>query len=218
MIDKWTDEAPAAALARSEAGLQELVNGAKTADDRALEIASELEELWLQLAPHKTADDFETEIHGPFDNDRCSVEALEEQYVSLNDDAGRDLSSWPLIELPIRIAYGCTYAASLAHACNAADMAWNYVERASFWHGTSLAFARAGSLAGKPSVSDIARAAAHARNSENRAIKASAFEWLDEHFNECKSKDDAAERLIKIVPVAFRTARRYVTQWHLSRH
>ncbi|MET3229969.1 UNVERIFIED_ORG: hypothetical protein ABIC54_002154 [Burkholderia sp. 1263] len=219
MSDDWNDEAQAAARARYEAEFQELVDSAKTADERALEIASELEELWLELAPQKTADDFETEIHEPFDYDRCSVEDLEEQYAGLAEDAVRDLQTWPLIELPIRIAYGYAYTARLAHLSNAVDMAWNYVERASFWQGMSIAFARVGSkLAGKPSISDVARAAAHVRNSENRAIKESAFEWLNEHFDECKSKDDAAERLTKIVPVAFRTARRYVTQWHLSRH
>lgn len=218
MTDDWKIEQPEDAGARAEAEYQEMVDSAKTAEVRALEIASELEELWLALAPEKTADDFETEIHGPFDYDQCSVEELEEQYARLSENAARDMPMWPHIELPIRIAYGCTYVARLAHLSNAIDMAWNYVERAAFWHGVSIAFARVGATTTTPSISEIARAAAHVRNSENRAIKESAFEWLDEHFLECKSKDDAAERLTKIVPVAFRTARRYVTQWSLSRH
>jgi len=219
MNDDWNEEAQAAARAQYEAEFQELVDNAKSADERALEIASELEELWLELAPQKTDVDFEAEIHDPFDYDRYSVEELEEQYACLTEEAAQNLPTWPLIELPIRIAYGHVYSARLSVACNANDLAWNSVEQAAFWQGMSIAFARVGSkLAGKPSVSDVARAAAHVRNSENRAIKESAFEWLSEHFDECKSKDDAAERLTKIVPVAFRTARRYVTQWHLSRH
>ncbi|AKM41356.1 hypothetical protein NL30_10735 [Burkholderia contaminans] len=147
------------------------------------------------------------------------MEELEEQYAALAEAANRDAPTWPLIEQLIRIAYGYVYSARLADLAHAPNLAWNNVERASFWLGMSLAFARiAAQAADRPSISDIARAAAHARNSENRAIKESAFEWLDEHFSECKSKDDAAERLTKIVPVAFRTARRYVTQWNLSRH
>ncbi|PAJ77317.1 hypothetical protein CJO71_30190 [Burkholderia ubonensis] len=219
MSDEWNDDARAAARTRYESEFQEMVDGAKSADERALEIASELEELWLAIAPQKSGDDFESEIHEPFDHDKHSVEELEEQYASLAEEAMRNQPAWPLIELPIRISYGYVYSARLAHLANVVDLAWNYVERASFWQGVSVAFARIGSkMADKPSVSDIARAAAHARNSENRAIKESAFEWLNEHFDKCKSKDDAAERLTRIVPVAFRTARRYVTQWHLSRH
>jgi hypothetical protein len=215
MSDDGADET----RTRHDAEYQELLGSAKNAGERALEIASEIEELWLNLAPKKTADDFEREIHEPFDYDQCSTEELEEEYSGLEQEDVRDMAAWPLIELPIRIAYGYTYLARLAYASDAHDMAWNYVEKASFWQGISLSFARIGSkIADMPSISDVARAAAHARNSENRAIKATAFEWLSEHFDECKSKDDAAERLTTIVPVAFRTARRYVTQWDLSRH
>jgi len=219
MSEERNSKEAAAARALHESGFQELADRAKTADERALEIASEIEELWLALSPQKTDIDFESEIHNPFDYGQYSVEELEEQYSSLAEAENQDAPTWPLIEQLIRIAYGHVYSARLADLAHEANLAWNSVERASFWLGMSLAFARIGAKAtDRPSISDIARAAAHARNSENRAIKESAFEWLDEHFGECKSKDDAAERLTKIVPVAFRTARRYVTQWNLSRH
>lgn len=65
--------------------------------------------------------------------------------------------------------------------------------------------------------SSKASKAAQARNAENRAIKREAFIWLDDNFESCASKDDAAEKLTRVVPVVFRTARRYVTDWHLSR-
>lgn len=219
MNDHRNDETPAEAPAQAEAEFQAMVNSAKSSDERALEIASELEELWLALAPHKSADDFEADVHDPFDYDQCSTEALEEQYADLSEGSAPELPTWQLIELHIRIAYGYAYTARLAHLSNAVDMAWNYVERASFWHGMSVAIARQDSrLAVEPSIGEVARNAAHARHAETRAIKQVAFEWLNEHFDDCKSKDDAAERLTKIVPLAFRTCRRYVSQWHLSRH
>lgn len=218
MSDDWNEEAQAAARDRHDAEWLEMIGKAKPADESALDIMSELEELWLALSPEKTADDFTAEIHEPFNTDDPDVDEMAAEYSDSTNADSRVLASWPLIESPIRIAYGYAYMACLAAASpDAIRMAWNAVEKASFWQGFTLGLVRVAGNSGA-SVSDIARKAAHARNAENRAIKSSAFEWLDEHLHECKSKDDAAEKLTKIVPVVFRTARRYVDQWHLSTH
>ncbi|HDR9101153.1 TPA: hypothetical protein QDB15_006011 [Burkholderia vietnamiensis] len=218
MNSEWDEKAQAEARARHDAEYQALIDGTETADERALEIASDLEEMWLGLQPGKTADDFEAEIHDPFDRDQWSVDEMEQEYSAFEGDM-REFTSWSVIELTLRIAYGHMYAARLAVACKAEEMAWNSVEEAAFWQGVCVTHLRMGARTGnKLSASDVARNAAHAKNAENRAIKASAFEWLNGNFETCSSKDDAARKLTKIVPVVFRTAQRYVSQWYLSRH
>lgn len=59
----------------------------------------------------------------------------------------------------------------------------------------------------------LAKAAAQARHSETRNMKADVFEWLDTHMVEFKSMDAAAQAIIKQQPVVFRTARDWVGEW-----
>jgi len=55
------------------------------------------------------------------------------------------------------------------------------------------------------------------RHRENRSVYEQACRWLDLHFNECKSKDEAAKNLMREVPMEFRTTRRYVDRWLKSK-
>jgi hypothetical protein len=201
-----------------ESDFNELLAEAKTPDQAGFELMAELEELWIAVAPNKSADDFETEIAAPF-HDEVDIEQLEEDFADVAGLDRRELGSWPLIERPILIAYGYAVMVRLASACRASDLAWGYVAKSSFWHGLSLGLARIGESANEPvTINAVAKKAAHARNAENRALMAFAFEWLDKHYAiDCKSMDHAAELLQKVVPVAFRTARRYVDKWNLSR-
>ncbi|MGD1323949.1 hypothetical protein ACNHE5_03170 [Pandoraea pnomenusa] len=220
MTDEWKTEPPEVAKARAEAEYQEMVGNARSAEESALELMCDLEELWLSVAPGKTSDDFANEVHRMFDYDDPDIEAMEAEYVETANSGGLTPGVWPSIDTPIRIAYGHAYIASLASISDGAtNMAFNEIQRASLWHGIAIGLSRTVTNGvEQPSIVDVARKAAHARNSENRAIKQSALDWLNEHFHECRSKDDAAERLTRIVPVAFRTARRYVSYWSLSRH
>lgn len=59
----------------------------------------------------------------------------------------------------------------------------------------------------------LAKAAAQARHSETRNMKAEVFEWLDAHMVEFKSMDAAAQTIIRLQPVVFRTARDWVGEW-----
>jgi hypothetical protein len=64
----------------------------------------------------------------------------------------------------------------------------------------------------RESVQGKARAAK--RHTENRAMKADVFKWLDDNFASCKSMDAAAEAMAgKLVPATFRTVRDWVTDW-----
>lgn len=58
------------------------------------------------------------------------------------------------------------------------------------------------------------RKGADAIHTENRAMKADVFKWLDDNFASCKSMDAAAEAMAgKLVPATFRTVRDWVTEW-----
>ncbi|WP_157654988.1 hypothetical protein [Burkholderia ubonensis] len=198
--------------------LADLERDAQKPGDRATEIMLELQELWLSMAPGKSEDDFENEVHNLFDYHDVEAAELESQYQAVAHVSKRELGAWPLIEIPIVIAYGYAYSANLASLAGLPTRACSQMGHASFWWGLAMGLARpAGDEEESPSISEIARRAAYARNTENRALKEAAFEWMSNHRNECKSKDDAAERLTKIVPVAFRTARRYVSEFDLSR-
>ncbi|MDP1742931.1 hypothetical protein [Polaromonas sp.] len=59
----------------------------------------------------------------------------------------------------------------------------------------------------------LAKAAAQARHTETRNMKADVFDWLDVHMTEFKSMDAAAQAIIKQQPVVFRTARDWVGDW-----
>jgi hypothetical protein len=61
--------------------------------------------------------------------------------------------------------------------------------------------------------SALAKAAAQARHSENREMKAEVFTWLDVNMPSYKSMDAAAQAIIRQQPIAFRTARDWVGDW-----
>lgn len=52
-----------------------------------------------------------------------------------------------------------------------------------------------------------------ARHAENRAIKESLRKWYEENKDKFSSKDKAAEEAIKQAPIAFRTARKWITEF-----
>ncbi|MBU7436773.1 hypothetical protein [Paraburkholderia fungorum] len=93
---------------------------------------------------------------------------------------------------------------AMAEACHA-------MHTAGYYYGAAV-----GVVGGQIANSSKASKAAHARNAENRAIKSEAFKWLAAHRHGFKSKEKAAEGLIRIEPIAFRTALRYVNEFDSS--
>ena len=70
---------------------------------------------------------------------------------------------------------------------------------------------RFGSLVRKDAARHSAAMKADKRHEENRSMKAEAFEWIDANSDQFKSLDSMAEAIAgKVVPVAFRTARKWV--------
>ena len=61
--------------------------------------------------------------------------------------------------------------------------------------------------------SALAKAAAQARHSENREMKAEVYVWLDANMASYKSMDAAAQSIIGQQPIVFRTARDWVGDW-----
>lgn len=63
-------------------------------------------------------------------------------------------------------------------------------------------------------VSEGAKSRAGKAHTENRAMKAKAFEWCDRHMASFKSLDAAAAEIAKSqMPITFRTARSWVGDW-----
>ena len=62
-------------------------------------------------------------------------------------------------------------------------------------------------------VSQKALRMALKRHSENHAMKADVFTWLDTNMPNFKSMDAAAQAVTKQQPIAFRTARDWVGEW-----
>lgn len=60
----------------------------------------------------------------------------------------------------------------------------------------------------------LAKRAATARHSENRAMKQQVFEWCDTNMADTPSMDTAASQVAGVVvPVAWRTVRDWMTEW-----
>ncbi|WP_287877869.1 hypothetical protein [Acidovorax sp.] len=60
----------------------------------------------------------------------------------------------------------------------------------------------------------IAVRGAAARHKENRAIKQDVFAWLDANPPKPRGKDAAATEIVgSVVPVTFRTARKWIDEW-----
>ena len=55
--------------------------------------------------------------------------------------------------------------------------------------------------------------ACDARHTENRAMKKNVFEWYGKNKDSFPSKDKAAEEATRLVPVSFRTARKWIDEY-----
>lgn len=63
-------------------------------------------------------------------------------------------------------------------------------------------------------ASTNARKAAQARHRENHAMRAEVWRWCESHLANYKSMDAAAEAIAgELVPVTFRTARKWIGEW-----
>lgn len=61
---------------------------------------------------------------------------------------------------------------------------------------------------------ELASAGAAGRHAENRALKQDVFDWLDANPPKPRGKDAAAAAIAGgVVPVAFRTARKWIDEW-----
>jgi len=153
--------------------------GRRTAEIAAIETMELAEELWLKLAPGGTEEGFDESIAEPLSDD-VDIECLVDECIATDPGNALARGSWPFIEQPIRIAYANAIMAQLAYLANANDLAWTYIEDATYWHGLSIGLTQH-RHDGPPveTISAVATRAAHVRNAEHRAIMASAFEWLD---------------------------------------
>lgn len=117
----------------------------------------------------------------------------------------------------------CSFLAQAVNYTNRKDAnsaaAWSLVCDATYWTGIAVGCARTQSQTNPAaSRSAWARAAAHARHRENHSMKAQVFDWCDTESNGFKSMDAMAEAVAgKVVPVSFRTARTWISEWRRLR-
>lgn len=191
----------------------------RTPTTEANDLLDDLRALWVAACPDGSDEAFERNVLTPLATMKgIKGEVFEKEFSNLQVTAYADLALWPLIDLPITIA--CAHALSAIHAdaAGCVNIAWTYVQDASYWHGASFALAKIADDSPTKSITEVARNAALKKNEENREIKKEAFKWLDDHFGlENLTIDDAAESLGKIVPMKFSTRRSYVIEWKSSR-
>ena len=109
----------------------------------------------------------------------------------------------------------CAYAVQGIKALNENELidAVDHLQGAIYWLGMLIAPSVLASSSGF-SVAEIAKLGADKRHVENREMKADAFRWLDDNMHKHKSIDSAAEAIFgKVVPVKFRTAQKWTSQW-----
>lgn len=114
-------------------------------------------------------------------------------------------------EAQVRLAMyiaACAYATA-AHeiAQHSPNTAWWYLSEASYWMGM---------LEGRMSLKTLLWQSGKAldkRHQLNRTMKADVFAWCDANMARFRSMDKAAEALLKVEPVAFRTLRGWVGEW-----
>lgn len=69
----------------------------------------------------------------------------------------------------------------------------------------------------KEKISLAASKAAIARHTENHAMKAQVFEWCNDNLGAYQSLDSATDAIVKLVPVAWRTVRKWLTDYRKSK-
>lgn len=100
---------------------------------------------------------------------------------------------------------------------DAFDMVFEAHQALQFRHGESMwqgGAEHAESEMERDARSALAKKAAAARHSENRAMKQQVFEWCDAKMAQAPSMDTAASQVAGVVvPVAWRTVRDWMTEW-----
>lgn len=125
------------------------------------------------------------------------------------DELAAGFHSGAPVDLAIIVA--AAYCVHAIRAGKSGDLmgGWSYVQDASMWFGGACAEVRISR--GYDAFSKLrAKRAAEARHAENYEIRDRIHEWWKSNHGNYKSMDKAAEALIRVEPVAFRTARKHI--------
>lgn len=133
-----------------------------------------------------------------------------------------EMTEWEGEPLLPRFKEGCIAIATLMTSCAFAvqamkaeknsNAAWSYTCEAHHWLGILQGVISGLSMEG--GTSTLAKLGAAARHAENRKMKSEVFAWCDANMASYKSMDSAAEAVAgKEVPVTFRTARSWISEW-----
>lgn len=112
----------------------------------------------------------------------------------------------------------CAYCIQALKARKGSSEAWTFAIEGARWLGILQGFHSRTGLENSNSASQLARLGAAAAHAENRAMKALVMTWCDSNMAQFKSMDAAAEAVAgKLVPVKFRTARQWISDWKKMR-
>jgi hypothetical protein len=115
----------------------------------------------------------------------------------------------------------CAFAVQAMKAKTNSSEAWHFACEANHWLGILQGIISGRGMeqgTSKLAMSALGKLGANAAHAENRALKRIVFEWCDLNMKNFKSMDSAATAIAgKIVPVVFRTARSWISDWKKDR-
>ncbi len=92
------------------------------------------------------------------------------------------------------------------------ELAWHHASMASYYGGVLAGITEGVFGRDRHHRAQASKQMIDGRHAENRDSRATAMAWYDEHRHECGSDDEAAEKLMKVVPMKFRTIRDWITE------
>jgi hypothetical protein len=183
-------------------------------------ILSRLHEEWIILTEEGQSDFIETTFNQMLENEDTSGDELVKELKDFKEKNADELFSL-LYLLPI--CTSCAYTAQAVKMARLAkkkpvalkeiSMAWSFISKARWWLG-AINGRRSHIEFSQDRKKSNQKKAADARHEESRELKQIALEFYEKNIDSFKSKDSGAEAMIKQVPIAFRTARHYIDQYH----
>ena len=168
------------------------------------------------LFPERSDQDFQELFLSPFMKIERSANELQSVMTAAenfkNNPDGKPITGiWQEIVIrlaALKTASGFFVKSLQARTDDRHEHAWKNLARAEFYLGYLTARI---SIA---TTSQHASKGAEARHAENRAMKEQVMQWLDDHRDKFPSMDATATAISKdVVPVQFRTARAWVSEW-----
>lgn len=191
-------------------------------ENEASKVLSILHDEWVILTEDYNSDYIETTFNQMLENEETDADKLLIEGSNF-DRNNKDELFFYLYLLPIVTA--CAYTAQAVKKAKLAKektdelklaYAWVFISKAKWWVGM---------MGGRRAFIEVTQArkqartkkAADVRHAENRALKKMGIDFYEEKLMTFKSKDAGAEAITNQVPVVFRTARKWIDDFHQTK-